>query len=116
MGGPGEPVKTEEGPPGQRARLGPRPGDEKHAGGASGGGYSRGRKAWNVGVRAGRSEASPLVLIKSSGGRGGPRASDPREACGQAELVLEVFIDQVKLVLILKSMRTLLGKEMKTNG
>lgn len=63
-----------------------------------------------MGVSAGRPEASLLVPIKSSGGRGGPRASDPRETYGQAELVLEVFIDEVKFALILKPVRILLGK------
>lgn len=37
------------------------------------------------------------------------------ETYGRAELVLEIFIDQVKVTLILKSVRILLGKEMKSN-
>lgn len=79
MGGPREPLNTEEGPTRQRARLGQRPGDEKHAVGAPRGGCGPRQESLECGGECPEPpEASLLVPIKSSGGRGGPRASDPR--------------------------------------
>jgi hypothetical protein len=56
-------------------------------------------------------EAILLVQIKSFGMRGCARASGPGQDPWLAELLLEIFIDQVKFVVILKFMQFLLGKK-----
>lgn len=57
--------------------------------------------------------ASLLVQIKSFGGRGCPGRLIQGKTGGRVEHVLQVFIDQVKVTVILKPMRFLLGGRKK---